>query len=97
MDGQVDLRGREAVKHPAHELRRKDFSDDRSNDHHRSHHCDDDGEGLLRVGVALFREEPRIDRDEGNRSRAPGHDVIEPVGQGEGGDVGVGLRPAPKA
>ena len=92
MDGQIHLRGRETVKHPAHELRRKDFGDDRAHDHHRGHDRDDDGKSLLRVGVALLREKPRIDGDECNGGRAPGHDVVEPVGQGEGGDVSVGLR-----
>ena len=92
MDSQVHLRGREAVKHPAHELRREDFGEDGAHDHDRSHDRDDDGKGFLRVGIALLREKSRIDRDEGDRSRAPGHDVVEPVGQREGGDVGVGLR-----
>ena len=81
------------MKHPAHELRREDFRDDGADDHHRGHDRDDDGKGLLRVGVALFRQKPRIDRDECNGSRAPGHDVVKPVRQSEGGDVGVGLRP----
>ena len=92
MDGQVHLRGGKAVKHPAHKLRREDFSNDRPHDHYCAHDRNNYGEGLLRVGIALFRQEPRIDGDECNRRSAPGHDVVEPVRQGEGGDVGVGLR-----
>ena len=80
MDGQVDLRGRETAKHPAHELRREDFSEDGAGNHHRGHDRDDDGEGFLRVGIAFFREKPCIDRDECNGSRTPGHNVVEPVG-----------------
>ena len=97
VDRQLHLRRRETMKHPAHKLRRKDFRENGAGNHHRSHHRDDDGESLLRVGFALLREKPRIDRDECNRSRAPGHDVVEPVRQGEGGDVGVGLRPGAKS
>ncbi len=92
MDGQVHLRWRESVKHPAHELRREDFSNDRPHDHYCAHDRNNYGKGLLRIGIAFFRQETRIDGDECNGRSASGDDVVEPVRQGEGGNVGVGLR-----
>ncbi len=80
------------MKHPAHELGGEDLGDGCTHDYHGRHHRDDHRESLLRVGVALLRKEARIDRDECNRRRASGHNVVEPVRQGESGDVGVGLR-----
>ncbi len=93
MNAELDLLRLEAFHEPAHKLRREYFRPNRPHNHHRGHHRDDDGERLLRVGFALLREKTRVDRNEGDRSRASGHDVVEKVGQGESRHVGVGLRP----
>ena len=91
MNAEPHLLGREAVEHPAGELRREDLGQDGAGDEHRGHHGNDDGESFLRILLALFRQKPGVDGDEGDRSGAAGDDVVEPVGEGEGGDVGVGL------
>jgi len=74
-------------------LRREDLSHYGAGDEHGGHHGNDDGESLLRVLLALFRQKTGIDGDECDRGGATGNDVVEPVGQGEGGDVCVGLLP----
>ena len=61
-------------------------------DQHHGHHGDDDGESFLRIGSRFSGEEAGVDRDERDRRCAAGDEVVEPIGQGEGGDVGVGLR-----
>ncbi len=91
MNAELHLLGREAVEHPAGELRGEDLGQDGAGDEHRGHHGDDDGESFLRVVLALFGQKTGIDGDESDRGGAAGDDVIEPVGQGEGGYVGVGL------
>jgi len=91
MNTELQLLGREAVEHPAGELRGEDFGYDGAGDEHRGHHSDDDGESLLGVVLALLRQKAGVDGDESDRGGAAGDDVVEPVGQGEGGYVGVGL------
>src|ERR1035438_10190051 len=91
MNAELHLGGREAVEHPSGELRREDFGEDCASDQDRGHYGDDDGEGFLRVRLALFGQEPRVDGDEGDGGGASGDDVVEPVGEGEGGYVGGGL------
>src|SRR5258706_2244052 len=93
MNTELHLLRREAVEHPTGELRREDLGHNGAGDEHGGHHGDDDGECFLRVLLALFREKAGIDGDERDRSGAAGHDVVEPVGQSECSDVGVGLLP----
>ena len=92
MNAKVDLIRLEVFDEPAHELGRVDFREDRAHDHYRGHDRDDDGECFLRVVVALLGQESRIDGDECNGGRAAGHNVVQEVGQGKRGNIGVGLR-----
>jgi len=91
MNAEIDLLWCEAGEHPAHELGREDLGQDGAGDQHGGHHGDDDGESLLRILLALFREETGVDRDKSDRSGASRDDVVEPVGQSKRGDVSVGL------
>ena len=91
MNAESQLLGREAVEHPTGELRGEDLGEDGACDQHRGHHRNDDGESFLGVLLALFRQKPGIDGDECDGGGAAGDDVVEPVGEGESGDVGVGL------
>lgn len=90
MNAEAHLLRVEAAEHPTGELRCEDFGDDRPGDEHGGHDGDDDGESFLRVLLAFFGEKSRIDGDECDGGGAAGDDVVEPVGQGESGDVGVG-------
>src|SRR5271163_3945505 len=89
MHTELHLLGREAGNDAMDQLRGEDFCEDGSGDQNRGHYGDDDGESFLRVLLALFSEEPRVDGDEGDRGRASGDDVVEKIGQGEGSSVGV--------
>ena len=72
-------------------MRGEDFGDDDASDENCRHHGDDDREGLLCVGLAFLGEEACVDRNESDGGGASGNDVVEPVGQGEGGNVGIDL------
>jgi hypothetical protein len=89
---ELDLLRGKPFHEPAHKLRRENFRQDGAHDHHGSHHRDDDGERLLRVGVALLGKKARVDRNERDRGRAPGHNVVEKVRQRERRYIRVGLR-----
>ena len=84
------------MKHPADELRREHFRDDRADDHHRRHHGNHHGKSFLRVSVPFFGQKSCIDGDECNRSRAPSHNVVEPIRQRKRRDVSVGLAARPE-
>ena len=51
----------------------------------------DDGEGFLGISFTLLGQKPSVDRDEGDRGRASGDDVVQEIRKGEGSDVGIGL------
>src|SRR5271165_709998 len=91
MHAELHLLGREAVEEPGDELRGEDLGDYGAGYEHGGHYSNDDVESFLRVVLALFRKKPCIDGDECDGGGAAGDDVVEPVGQGEGGYVGVGL------
>ena len=80
---------------PAHKLRRKYLRQNRSYNQHRRHHRDDDGKRLLRVRLAVLGQKSRINRDECDRSRASGHDIVEEIRKCKGCYVGVGRSARP--
>ena len=86
-----ELLSREAVEHPARDLRCKNFGNDHAGDEHRCHYSNDDRESLLRFSFALLREEAGVDRDKSNGGRASSDDVIQPVRKRESGNVSIHL------
>src|SRR6185369_9062706 len=72
-----ELLSREAVEHPARDLRCKDFGNDHAGDEHRCHYSNDDRESLLRFSFALLREEAGVDRDKSDGGSASSDDGIQ--------------------
>ena len=71
---------------------REDFRQKDAYAQHRRHHGDDDRKRLLRLRFFFLRDKARVDRDKSNGGGSARHQVIEPVGYGETGDVGVSRR-----
>ena len=72
-------------------MRGEDFGDDDASDENGRHYGDDDREGFLCVGLTFLGEEACVNRNEGDGGSASGNDVIEPVREREGGNVGIDL------
>ncbi len=92
VNAEIELIGVETAEQVALDLRSEDFGEDGADPQHDRHHGDDDGEGLLRVLFFVLREEAGVDGNEGDGGGAAGDNVVQPVGNGETGDVGIGLR-----
>ena len=80
----------------ARDLRREDFRQNDANTQHRRHDRDDDRKSFLRVLFPFFRKEASVDRDKRDGRRPPSYDVVQPVRNGEAGNIGIGLRPSAK-
>ena len=78
------------------DLRSEDLRQNHADAQHRRHHRDDDRKSLLCVFLPLFCEEASVDRYKGDGRRPTSHDVVQPVGNSEAGNIGIGLRPSAK-
>ena len=92
VDAKLHLLRIELGEEKARNLGRKDFRQDNPDSQHGGHHGDDDRESLLRLAFLFLREKAGVDRNEGDGSSSAGHQVVQPVGNCEAGDVGVGRR-----
>ncbi len=93
MNAELHLLGAEIGKKMARDFRGKKFRQQDAHAQHRGHHGDDDRESFLRFVFLVLREKTGVDRNEGDGSGAARHQIIQPVGNGEAGDVGVGCGP----
>ena len=89
MNAKRHLLRRKAGDDSTNQLRRENLRESGARDKRGRHHRNNDGESFLRVPLALFRQKPRIDGNECDRSCAARDDVVEKVGQGERRAIGV--------
>jgi hypothetical protein len=92
MNAQLQLLGIEAAEHMAFDLRCKDFCQDGPDPQHHGHYRHDDGKRFLCVLFFVLGQKSRVDRNKGDGGSSPGNEVVQPVGDGEAGDISVGLR-----
>src|SRR5271155_1508339 len=73
-----------------HQMRGVDLAEDHQRNQNAAHHRDYRGENAPAFVFALFGDVFGEDGDEGDAERASGDQVVEEIGQSEGGVVGAG-------
>ena len=91
VDTEPELLRTEAAEQVALDLWREDFGQNGSDSQGHRHYRDDDGKSFLRLFLFLLRQKASVDGDESDRGGATRHDVVQKVGDGKPGDIGVRL------
>src|SRR5580692_8925454 len=66
VNAKIKLLWLEVVEHEPRDLRCKDFRQDDANPQNQGHHGNDYGEGFLGIVLSFFRQESRVDGNEGD-------------------------------
>jgi hypothetical protein len=85
-----EMLGAQLAQVARRELGREVLDDDDGRDHHDRHHRGDDREDAVAARLVVILEVARVDGDEGDGERAAGDDVVQKIGDGEGGVERVG-------
>ncbi len=86
----LEFGGGEAGGDVFHEMRGEDFAEDYQRDQDEAHHGDYRGKDAPAFVFALFGDVFGEDGDEGDAERAAGDQIVEKIGEREGGVVGAG-------
>src|SRR5439155_2838536 len=89
-DRQLEVLGAQLAQVAGGDPRRRELERDDARHDDQRHDGGDDREHVVAARLVILLEVARVDGDEGDRERAAGHDVIEEIGDGEGGVEGVG-------
>jgi hypothetical protein len=71
------------------------LAEDDEKKHPDPHDGGDSGERPIPILLPPFRDVAGEDRNEGDRESSAGQQVVQKVGNGEGGEIGVGFRGRP--